>query len=350
MQGLLSEGTLYSPAFEFLYPPFFAFLVVPLLRFPVSVAENIWFLILLAALFSSFFLLVTSFSKRSSLLWALSLFVFSQFEPLYVELSYSNVDLLILFTLVVAYRLEQKGLFFWSGVCLALGALIKITPASFLFYFLITKKWKSILGFLGGLLFFSALTFLLVGVKGWSDFFLVGVPQLLVGNTGNRLNQSFANSLLRIYQILGRGEGLGKSSPWVWAGSFAFTVVIIFSLWHFIKKGKHRPLGLEYAAVICAMLLSSPTMNETHLVILLFPFSILIGFFFQNPPKETRWVFWTGVAFTIVALRYGYTAPFLGGKLWGLPLAKARFFGTCLTYLCCLFSLREENKKACTFT
>jgi len=342
VKTLLSEGNLYTETYGYFYPPFSAFLIAPLTYVSVYVAEKIWFFILLASLLSSFFLLVTSFSKRTFLFWALLFFVFSQFEPLYVELSYYQVDLLILWILIVAYRLEGKKLFFWSGFFLAIGASIKITPLFFLFYFLVTKKWKSIVGFFAGFLCCSLLALFLVGMKGWVDFFQIGIPRLLIGSSGNSLDQSFANSLVRIEEVLRGGEGLQKASPWVRTGSVAFSMSIIFSLWHFLKKGKHHPLGLEYAAVICAMLLSATTMNETHLVLLLFPFLILVSGLFHIPHHPKQMVL-TSIAFVVVALHYGYNAPFLKEALWTLPLAKAKFFGTCLAYLCCLSFLGEER-------
>ncbi|MBI4436407.1 MAG: DUF2029 domain-containing protein [Candidatus Omnitrophica bacterium] len=337
----LSTGGLYTAA-KYLYPPFFAFLVAPLASVPFDVAEKLWFFILLASLAGSFFFLFTSFSERSSLLLALLIFLFSQFEPLYVGLSYYQADLLILFILVVAYRLERKGLFFGSGACLALGALIKVTPLYFLFYFLVSKKWRSMAGFIGGLLFFGGLSVLSVGTKGWADFFLYGVPALLENSAGNRLDLSFTNLLLSIQRLLGREE-IGKSSLWIRTGSIAFSVTVLFSLWFFLRKDKAHSLELRYATIICAMLLSASTMMETHLVLLLFPFSILVSLFFQYPEKNTKHILFTSVAFAMIALRYGYTAPFFQERGWALLFAKAKFFGTCLTYLCCLFFRADKT-------
>ena len=345
VKTFLSDRDLYPVSSEYFYPPLSVVLIAPFTLFPVDPAEKMWFFTLLACLGGSFFLLVRSFPERPPLFWALFFFLFSQFEPLYVELAYYQIDLLILLILVMAYRFEEKGFFFWSGFCLAIGSLIKIMPAFFLLYFLMTKKWKSILGFFGGLLFGSLVTVLLFGMRVWPDFFLRGVPRLLNGSAGNSLDQSFTNILLRIQEILGAGEGIQKSSLVIRTGSLIFSTVMILSLWSSIKERAHRPLGAEYAAVICAMLLSATTMNETHLVLLLFPFSILMTFFFQNPGKNTRGAFFVSLAFTIVALHYGYTAPFLKGRVWGLCLAKAKFFGTVLTYLCCLSLLTRRTEE-----
>ena len=345
VKAFLSGNKLYGDSLTYYYPPFSVFLIAPLTHLAMSLAEKVWFFVILLSLLVSFFLLVRSVPTRHSIFWALSLFVFSQFEPLYVDLSYYQMDLIILLILVTAYRLELRGLSFWTGVVLSLGSLIKITPIFFLFYFFVLKKWRSILGFLSGLVFFSVLTLPFFGVESWSDFFLLVIPRLLRESERNRLDQSFTNLLLDLRAGLG-GKVLSKSDPWILAASATFALVILLSLWVALKRRKGDLLGLEYAATICAMLLSSSMMRETHLVLLLFPFWVMASFLFQSAKRDLRIVFLTAIAFTVVALRYAYTAPFLEKALGGFLLAKAKFFGTVLAYLCSLSLLVGDKSEA----
>ena len=338
-----SHESLYNSP-NYLYPPFFLALIAPFAFMNIGLAERIWFFFLLILLGGSLYLLMASFSRKTPLFWALAFFIFSHFEPLYVELSYLQADLVVLFTIVVAYRLEQKGLPFWAGVSLAVGSLIKISPIFFVLYFIVSKKWKATAGFVGGLLFFSALTLPFVGWQGWSDFFRFGFPNLLENSAGNRLDQSFTNLLLHLREMAAPSEKIRKSFIWIRVGSLLFAALILFSLWNSLRKrtGK-RSLGLEYASVICAMLLCATTMNETHLVLLLFPFFMLAYFLFYQFEKKAVVIFITGVAFTLIGLQYGYTTYSFDNFLLGAFLAKTKFFGTCLIYFCCLVLLGTES-------
>jgi hypothetical protein len=80
---------------------------------------------------------------------------------------HGNVNLLILFLIVVsllAFCRRRDGL---AGVLLGLSMACKLTPALFLVYFLYKRAWKTLLGAAGGLVVFVLV--IPAAVYGWSN-------------------------------------------------------------------------------------------------------------------------------------------------------------------------------------
>ncbi len=75
-------------------------------------------------------------------------------RPIVLDLQHGNVNLFILFLLVVALFAYQKGRGAVAGLVLGLAIACKLTPALFLPYLLWKRSWRALGGCLAGVVLF----------------------------------------------------------------------------------------------------------------------------------------------------------------------------------------------------
>jgi alpha-1,2-mannosyltransferase len=129
----------------FIYPPFAAICATPLSLLDSTTVQWLWLLAMLAALTYVVVRMLTSMGMRTGgavvTLAALLIGVIAWLEPLRLtaELGQINVVLLVL----VAVDLLGRGT--WSGVGIGLAAGLKLTPALFIVYLLVTRRFRAAL-------------------------------------------------------------------------------------------------------------------------------------------------------------------------------------------------------------
>jgi len=129
----------------FIYPPFAAICATPLSLLDSTTVQWLWLLAMLAALTYVVVRMLTSMGMRTGgavvTLAALLIGVIAWLEPLRLtaELGQINVVLLVL----VAVDLLGRGK--WSGVGIGLAAGLKLTPALFIVYLLVTRRFRAAL-------------------------------------------------------------------------------------------------------------------------------------------------------------------------------------------------------------
>ncbi|MCS7045179.1 MAG: DUF2029 domain-containing protein [Gemmataceae bacterium] len=137
-------------------PPIMALLLMPLTLLPTAIAALAWFWIkaalTVAAIMAVFAML--DGQSQSFPTWAKILTIGLSLRPIQGDLSHGNVNLLILFLLVMAllaYTRRREG---WAGIVLALAIACKVTPALFLPYFAWKRAWRLLFGAMVGLALF----------------------------------------------------------------------------------------------------------------------------------------------------------------------------------------------------
>lgn len=160
-----------SDGFEiFKYSPLFAFFVAPFALVPVMVAKQLWLLLNITALVGTFSLL-NSLTKTISRPWGPFGLAVLTYLTLYIYLDdqfvYGQVNLVVLFLEVLAFKCLQDDQNKSAAASLAAAVLFKLTPLIFVPYLIVKKRWK-VLGWLGA--------FILVGL---------GIPALFYGWQGN---------------------------------------------------------------------------------------------------------------------------------------------------------------------
>jgi alpha-1,2-mannosyltransferase len=137
----LSPGTKYG----FTYPPFAALVMSPLAllawhpAIAVSIAVNV-----VAAGLTLYWLLDPIARREGWNRWfafAVAACVVAVFEPVRDTVSFGQVNLLLLLLVMVDVKLQGRSRLF--GVGIGLASAIKLTPAVFILYLVVTGRWRA---------------------------------------------------------------------------------------------------------------------------------------------------------------------------------------------------------------
>jgi alpha-1,2-mannosyltransferase len=267
--------------------------------------------------------------------------LFLSLRPIIGDLSHGNVNLLILFLVVLALHAYRCGRDMWSGLTLALAITCKVTPALFVPYFLIKREWKTV-GWcmVGLLLFFILVPGAILGfernwelLNGWVDNMIL--PFVVGGEvTTEHCNQSLPGMLYRLLThspsfIDGENQPVGFHNlvaldpsivRWMLRGC---GVAFLALLWWLCRRPTPTRsdwrLAIEYGIVVLGMLLFSERTWKHHCVTMLLPFGVLCYYLTVMRPTPGRSAFIIG---TIVVAEFlmALTSTSLWGGDLGYPM------------------------------
>ena len=131
----------------FTYPPFAALVLRPLALLPFGAAAAVFTVASAGALVVSLYWLLSPVADRHGqprwFALALALPMVSWLEPVRETLTFGQINLLlavlVLADLLVAVPKGSR----WAGIGIGLAAAIKLTPAIFIVYLLITRRWRA---------------------------------------------------------------------------------------------------------------------------------------------------------------------------------------------------------------
>jgi hypothetical protein len=277
------------------YPPFTAQLLSPLTCFSPEVASIFWLGISVLCIVVSVFFLSSFIGEPHGIVISLGLFVF--FLPVYITLFAGQINVLLVMMLVLALYGAVHATWTLAGISLATGALLKYIAIAHILLFIWKRKWYAAgVAMVGGLLlFFSALPW--IGWKGYEAFFsmfrLMAFSHHSV-STHNLILEGFLHHVrldswdgvsLRLIRLL-------------------FTIVVISSVAYLCWPGRKNKVEIEFAFVTSSILLITPIVWYSFLVVLLVPIFVLIKNAMQTTPYDKPQLFFCGVVYTLINL-YG---------------------------------------------
>jgi alpha-1,2-mannosyltransferase len=131
----------------FIYPPFAAIFAVPLALLDASSAQLLWSLGMVAALSYVVVRMLKSMGMRAGgamlSLAALLVGVIAWLEPMRLTAALGQINIVLL--VLVVGDLLATGRTKWSGIGIGLAAGIKLTPALFIVYLLVTRRIRAAL-------------------------------------------------------------------------------------------------------------------------------------------------------------------------------------------------------------
>ena len=221
-------------------------------------------------------------------------------RPFLSDLHHGNNNLLILFLIVAALEAWRRGYDLFAGLILALSISYKVTPALFVFYFMLKGSWRAAGATLLGVgIFLLIVPALVIGQKfnaeclgAWWHHMLS--PFLTKGSASpQEINQSMVGVLTRLLTATKIGEGrydvhialnlvswppatvalLVKGISVVFVGLLA-----LFCRTRTNRRDDPRLLG-EFALVVLTMLFLSERSWKHHFVTLLLPYTYLMAEF-----------------------------------------------------------------------
>ncbi|HEX5596151.1 MAG TPA: glycosyltransferase 87 family protein, partial [Micromonosporaceae bacterium] len=209
----------------FTYPPFAALSMLPMAKLPLGLAGWINVLASVAALGLVLIALLRPIAKRAG--WSpwfmvgIALPLALALEPARETLGYGQVNLL-LFALIMAdlFALRWRSrppvhgprppgllrrLWFsgaWAGVGIGLATSIKLTPALFIVYLVLTRQWRAVVTAIGTAVSVTVATFVIAERESVAYFTTVLWRTDRVGAPDMTPNQSLAGLLARLYDSM----------------------------------------------------------------------------------------------------------------------------------------------------
>lgn len=304
---------LVNPPLPYTYPPLFAILLSPFTFLSFRVLSRVWFLAN-AALWLGLTLLIAheirillgttlasatpAHGRRGGSLpahlsrlvrddpaplvaGAAAAILCLSFAPAVQTLALGQIDFIVLAPLALVPWLTRHGHERWTGVAIALAAMLKLTPALLIGYLLLRRRWQAALS---ALIALAALA-ILSGALAGPDHLLVSIPQALRVGTGDATlgqNEALfaplvtlltlqAPSLAGVAQALSRVLLAGIA---LWIGWF---------LWRAPRpsgkasNGTNSREQVGYGIALCAMVLLVPTAWIHHYVWVLPPLALALG-------------------------------------------------------------------------
>ncbi|MGW0501654.1 glycosyltransferase 87 family protein [Micromonospora sp. NPDC003241] len=209
----------------FTYPPFAGLAMLPMAHLPVAAAGLVNALVSIAALAVVLAALLRPIVDRLGWpLWytvAIATPVALAIEPTRETLGYGQVNLL-LFALIMAdlvalrwrsrrgtHQADSDGPLLrfvyggaWAGVGIGLATAVKLTPALFIFYLMITRQWRVAATAIGTTVAVTIGSFGIVGAESRAYFGNVLWQTERVGAADMTPNQSLAGLLARLYDSI----------------------------------------------------------------------------------------------------------------------------------------------------
>jgi alpha-1,2-mannosyltransferase len=129
------------------YPPFAALLMLPLAWLPFSAAQVVYLALTVPALVITTYWLLTPVAREHGWsLWfvlPLALALVSWLEPIRETVTYGQINLLLVLLVLADLLVGVPRNSRWTGAGIGLATAIKMTPAIFIGYLLVTRRWRA---------------------------------------------------------------------------------------------------------------------------------------------------------------------------------------------------------------
>jgi hypothetical protein len=216
---------LYSKLFlTYIQTPLTAVLLMPIAGLSLDDAQFVLVAVNNLLLIGGVALMVIAL-KPTKLVTLAAFVIFATFEPMFDSLRLGQVDGLIVFSLALAFLAHRRSMPWLSGAALAVPAMLKVSPAIVVGYFVWRREWRVVAGAaLAGV----ALLAVSIGVAGWQNhvtFVQETLPRLSKGSTFYD-NVSLGGALARAH--------FGESS------------------WYYEDEVPDWPLGLRLGSLLLA--------------------------------------------------------------------------------------------------
>jgi len=284
----------------YLYPPLTAQIVLPLTLLPPRLAGMIWLVLTAASFVLSAWLLGTSSALHNRP--ALAYFLLLLFVPPLTTMHAGQVNGFLLLSLSLAVHGLSRRDWVRAGIGVALGTLFKLIPVALLVYLAWRRQWKATgmaVTLIAVLLLTAPLTLGPGALRSYARHFLI------LGRLGTVFrtppNQSLNGFFGRLLADLLHDQMIYR----IYLISAGIVVLgTVACCWPF------GPLGygwrLEFALIVCALLLITPYTWYHQLVLLLIPFFVALDRAIAR--RAPRW--W------LVLLGLGFLLTDLHGLLW----------------------------------
>jgi hypothetical protein len=320
-------------------PPILPITLGPLMALPPVAGAMIWFgiKVVLATIAIVLCLRIVKSPDDAFPPFFQSLVLLLSLRPILGDLHHGNINLLILFLIVITFEAWRRGHDLLAGLLLGLAISYKVTPALLLVYFAYKRSWKTVGATALGLVLFllvvpSAIVgpqFNLLCLRTWVHRMLT--PFLVEGNASPmEINQSMVGVLTRLLTEIPPGTNrydlhldvnLVSWPPQLVSYLVKALALGLLGLLAFLCRTPTRDrrdprfLG-ELSLVVLTMLFISERSWKHHFVTLLLPYTYLVWQLFCQP-RTARSRGLIAAALGLSCLFMATTSTELGGLFAG---------------------------------
>ena len=280
--------------FPYIYPLTLATLLIPFTYLPYWLANGLWFLMNLGALWIALRLMrcmaidIGKIPRARSLLPVITVLLLLTYNLLQNHFLNGQVNLVVLLCILVFFTQYRRGHGFLAGAALAMAIALKIMPALLLLFLAMRRAWK-VMGYT--LLATALLVFLpypLLGSKLWVFY-------------GHYIDSFWVERLLAPDPIVTPrlAYSLGATFAWIAGRASASPVLqalgmaaVLGSLLWIDARERFNEMG-TFQLYLLAMLLISP-MSEMHHLVFMLPALVLLMLWVhagqRRLPQSTLWL------------------------------------------------------------
>lgn len=297
----LDDGTNVWEKYAYPNPPIMVLILQPFMRLPPMAGSLLWFwcksILAIIAILAVLSMLESAACPFP--VWGKLLAIALSLRPIEGDLVHGNVNLFILFLVVMSLAAFCQRQAYLGGALLALSIACKLTPALFILYFLWKRAGKTLLGTAVGLVVF---VLLIPSISyGWDNnlrylsswHHQMIAPYAAGVVTSEHKNQSLPGLLYRMLTdeaSFSDYEGeqkivLDRHNLVSWDRATVQGIIIgsmglflLLALWRCRTDTEHRPgwqLVAEFSVILLGMLLFCERTWKHHCVTLLVPFSVM---------------------------------------------------------------------------
>lgn len=312
-----------DPARPFVYTPAFAAAMVPFALAGPTAGATAWYILNVAAFLAAFILVfnilrsagLTLTKPIHHLVWLIPLVIMLRFADSNMQLGQANI--IAAFLIILGLYLVLKKREYAGGAVVGAAALIKLSPLVIIAYFAFKRRWKAAGAAAVAFVAFALIPQIYTSALGGPNIVESYVSSInefqesTTGEGGDFPGQSvfsLAARFLTPVNALHHTDGtmcvniLELPQEWAMAAAF-FVCGILIGITMFVSRTPQTvepPIlfVLEYAAVICLMLLVSPVSRKAQFTALVLPIAAISCFLvFSNQGKAARRILWAAAAF-----------------------------------------------------
>jgi hypothetical protein len=312
------------PGRDFLYPPFFALLVWPLSLFGYTVFVILWLFLNAALAVLAVWICAKYLAKGKDeairwWMWLLPLLL--TLRAFDANFRQGQANMLTLVFLAAAFAALGGRREILGGIAYALACVLKITPVLIFPYFILKRRWFFLLGWLLGLMAtVIVIPSVLMGPeKAYRQFsaFYGKVGDPFVTKAGKNPREGAGQSLhAAVDRFLSPVDAsrhddenvtvnlasMSRETRYLIKLIFLFLLAVATGVVCRRKFSEQERLAqaIEYAAVVCFMLMAAPISRKASFVVMLIPYLAAVHYLARSERTGARLFFLIVFVFSII--------------------------------------------------
>lgn len=282
----------FNPVLQFTNPPFSAVLMAPFALLPWQVAYILWEIGILACAAGAIYLALSLLPSPPRFTTFVAVFAAACFFfPLRNTLVFGQANATILFLWTLGVYLLKRQRPMSSGLCFALGTVIKVSPAVALPFLVLRRQWKWLGAYVAGVAGFTAVS---IWDLGWQTnrTWLTAIYPSIAAGLGNVENRSLAG-LLDVITGPRYFANLVTAIEWpVPSGLADFekicgaVIILTYVLWCWREQKSSEGLVDELVLLPLVYLLAAPFSWPHHFTLALLPLVYIWGKGYEATSRE----------------------------------------------------------------